>query len=417
MTRHSSLTIFESHDKASQNQEDEKRKILVLLRKALSAFYTDNKENLETFQSIDEIANAIKPKISRGGLDKLLNSNPVYALKTLQQQILTNEIGFETPEPFATITSWVKDGLLAELTLPKETVEPTIVPDQYFNKIHYKEIISGLTDTTYKIGWRLFVDGTKQLGETAASYDAREPGCLLAMAQSFKYAMTHVDTPLTFEEIIHLHQLCLQGVKELNEDELSAEPYRQSEDIVGFGITDRGREKTKTINGYRELCLHPEIDKDYTVRCDRVQAILYGKPLESRINEILKEYEEKMLTLNTKEEKLHHIVSMVALLERIHPFWDANCRTLCIMVLNKELVRHGFPLTILEDPNRFDSFSNNELMQEVIKGFKTYDYVKKHGHLKGEKPQEKTGKKEDLGLIDSIQAEINSIKSRSKLGY
>ncbi len=411
MSRYSSNTIFETATKASHNQEAEKKKIWILIKKALLKQYEQNKENNSANLSVEEIAADIRPSLAQGGLDSLLNANPVYSLHTLKKQIIENELNFNTPQPFETIKSWVEKGLLAELTLPTEPYDPAMVPEQYYQQSTYKELMSDLV--TNKVGWRLFVDGTKQCAETAASYDEREPGCLLAMAKAFTHAMHIVPEPLTFETIINLHKLCLEGVNKLNEDPLSVEPFRKSNDIVGFGLTEIGNEKTKTINGYRELCLYPDIDKDYTVRCNRVQAILYGEALEKRVKTILTNYEIVMNTKMSKEERLRQIVSLVALLERIHPFWDANCRTLCVMVLNKELVRHGFPLTILEDPNRFDCFSREELMNEVINGFKHYDYVKEHHCFPGEDVTTKTGKNEDPILVHAIEDALSVLKPYS----
>lgn len=415
MSRYSAKILFQTHDIAYDNQANEQKRLEILLKKALTDFYRSLQETRVEFRSMNDLAKALGSSSGmKGNLQILLNQNPVFVQKTLQVDVLNNKLKFDKPEPFETICNWVNQGLLIELALPQEPSQPVIVPNEYYGTSDFKEIMSDLVE--HNVGWRLFVDGTKQRSETAASYDQREPGCLLAMARSFHRAMENVDTPLTFNQIIELHTLCIKGVKKLNEDPLSKEPYRMSEDIVGFGIVNSSQEPTQTLNGYRELCLHSGIDKDYTVRCNRVQTILYGDGLVSRIDQILTEYERKMSLASTKEQKLHLIVENIAHLERIHPFWDANCRTLCVMVLNKELIRHGFPPVILEDPNRFDCFSANELMNEVITGFRNYEYVKTYGQLPEENSMSKLHVRESVELVHGIEDELRSLKPGLRYG-
>ncbi|MGE4349009.1 MAG: hypothetical protein AB7D28_04535 [Candidatus Berkiella sp.] len=414
MSRYSAKILFQTHNSAYDNQANEQRRLGILLKKVLTDFHRTLQETPIEFESMHDLAEELSNRFMKGNLQILLNQNPVFVQKTLQEDVLNNKLQFDTPEPFDTICNWVRQGLLIELALPQEPSQPVIVPDAYYGTSDFREIMSDLVN--HNVGWRLFVDGTKQRSETAASYDQREPGCLLAMARSFHHAMENLDTSPTFNQIVEFHTLCIAGVKKLNEDPLSKEPYRMSEDIVGFGITNSGQEPTQTLNGYRELCLHSGIDKDYTVRCNRVQTVLYGDELASRIDQILTEYERNMSLASTKEQKLHLIVENIAHLERIHPFWDANCRTLCIMVLNKELIRHGFSPVILEDPNRFDCFSTNELMNEVIIGFSNYEYVKIYGQLPEENSISKSHVRESVELVHAIEDELKNLKPGSRYG-
>lgn len=66
-------------------------------------------------------------------------------------------------------------------------------------------------------------------------------------------------------------------------------------------------------------------------------------------------------------QKLQAICKFLATLERVHPFNDGNCRTVYLL-LQKLLTDNRFPLTILDNPNTFDGFSVNELVEDVILG-------------------------------------------------
>lgn len=47
---------------------------------------------------------------------------------------------------------------------------------------------------------------------------------------------------------------------------------------------------------------------------------------------------------------------------------DGNCRTICMVLLNSLLMRYGFPPSLMDDPNKFDGFSIEELVNLVKQG-------------------------------------------------
>lgn len=73
---------------------------------------------------------------------------------------------------------------------------------------------------------------------------------------------------------------------------------------------------------------------------------------------------------NDPIERLKAIILFIQSCEQLHPFADGNCRTFCMLLLNHLLLKNGFPPAILEDPNRFDLFSQSELLNEVINGMR-----------------------------------------------
>lgn len=67
-------------------------------------------------------------------------------------------------------------------------------------------------------------------------------------------------------------------------------------------------------------------------------------------------------------DKLRAIAKFIRDCEQLHPFDDANCRTFCMLALDQILSQHGFPVPILANPNRFNSYSVEELVSEIIEG-------------------------------------------------
>lgn len=99
----------------------------------------------------------------------------------------------------------------------------------------------------------------------------------------------------------------------------------------------------------------------------------------SSVNEILKDYASELgnpLPL----AQLKAIVKMCRSLERLHPFLDGNTRTFGL-ILNRELVNHGFKPAILDNPRRFDGHTLDESVIEVIAGMENFDYFIKNRTL------------------------------------
>lgn len=65
-----------------------------------------------------------------------------------------------------------------------------------------------------------------------------------------------------------------------------------------------------------------------------------------------------------------HIAELCQSLEQLHPFPDGNCRTFGVILLNHLLVRHGLPMSMLDDPNILDGWSLDEVVKEIKKGQK-----------------------------------------------
>lgn len=103
----------------------------------------------------------------------------------------------------------------------------------------------------------------------------------------------------------------------------------------------------------------------------------YGAPAdntqsfyENELQRCIDEYYTKMSSARSPLEKLRAIVSFAQQCEQLHPFYDMNCRLFNMVILNHLLSQNGFPYVVQENPNRFDLYSINELIDDMITGMK-----------------------------------------------
>ena len=105
-----------------------------------------------------------------------------------------------------------------------------------------------------------------------------------------------------------------------------------------------------------------EVEARVTLITDQLATDLGNIPGAQRVGE---DSEERA--------KIRVIVRCCQDLEQNHVFRDGNCRTLGFIILNKLLLQNGLNPCIMKNPNRFDGFSEEELIQEVIDGQERFD--------------------------------------------
>jgi len=98
------------------------------------------------------------------------------------------------------------------------------------------------------------------------------------------------------------------------------------------------------------------------------------------MQKLLDEYKDKVKT-DDPLNQLKAIVGFIQSLDFLHPFIDGNTRTFETLLLNRELIRHGFSPTILYDPNAFTRSSKREALFYVLHGMDNYDQFKREGSL------------------------------------
>ena len=103
---------------------------------------------------------------------------------------------------------------------------------------------------------------------------------------------------------------------------------------------------------------------------------LLGQELYARVAKALADYYDRLDQLKVicsdkktyLNEAVRESVKLCVFLERSHPFTDGNCRVLIMQLLPKLLCDLGFgDIYIFEDPNRFDLYSLDQCVEEVIK--------------------------------------------------
>lgn len=92
-----------------------------------------------------------------------------------------------------------------------------------------------------------------------------------------------------------------------------------------------------------------------------------------KLNEVFATFYQELHRAHNDDEKLTAIVNVVRKLEIMHPFWDGNCRTFCIILLNALLMQNGFAPCLFDDPNKFDGYSISELVTLVKEGIERTD--------------------------------------------
>lgn len=92
----------------------------------------------------------------------------------------------------------------------------------------------------------------------------------------------------------------------------------------------------------------------------------YAAELDLKINSYIANYNTAITNSKTPMHKLDAIIDFVQDCELLHPFYDANGRTFCMLLLNYLLITQGFPLAVLIDSNKFNLFSKQEMREELL---------------------------------------------------
>lgn len=92
---------------------------------------------------------------------------------------------------------------------------------------------------------------------------------------------------------------------------------------------------------------------------------------KEEIENAFTEYQSNISSAKSDQDKILAIAQCVGKIERAHPFYDGNCRTM-ILLTNKLLLQNGLSPTIYNNPNQMDMLSKSQLAEKIIEGQKTY---------------------------------------------
>ncbi len=92
------------------------------------------------------------------------------------------------------------------------------------------------------------------------------------------------------------------------------------------------------------------------------------------MEKIIGMYNKKKSESGDLKKNLILSLRMIGEMERLHPFIDGNSRIAWI-ILNRELLRMGFPFTLVLTHLVFSYFSPEELFLEVVQDWKNFEDV------------------------------------------
>lgn len=251
-------------------------------------------------------------------------------------------------------------------------------PRVVFNHPEFKHIPA----TEY---WRMFIDGEQQINPAELGwwkYETREKGCVKNLFHAYAYMLDTLNTPMNHEYFQKIHSMCMRGVSTNMGGGLVAGKYRQDDNpamIMQLG-------KNASEKGFAFL---RSKGSKITLVSDAIYAAsTLGRDIESQVDAALKKYNDNLTKIKSdvkmegnphelNKTKLMNIIEFIQTIEHLHPFLDGNGRTFCTIILNKVLLENGFRPVILENPNRFDGFAPDELIQEIEKGFDNFANIKK----------------------------------------
>ena len=94
----------------------------------------------------------------------------------------------------------------------------------------------------------------------------------------------------------------------------------------------------------------------------------YKNAIIQAIEKALNLFNRELVAAQDDNQQLFAIAKVVQRLEHIHPFYDCNCRVFCMVVLNTLLMQNGFSPALIDDPNKFDAYSIQELVALIQVG-------------------------------------------------
>ncbi|MFI4938413.1 MAG: hypothetical protein ACHQJ6_07900 [Candidatus Berkiellales bacterium] len=226
----------------------------------------------------------------------------------------------------------------------------------------------------YRFFYRFFA-GSERFYSGWQTGELTEPGFLRACLFTFFNELNFLHEDLSPEVIDRIHHNAISGVLKTNyspdDFENNQTSFREPSCHVQFGLIPKQNLSEK---GLKELLQEIPNKDGYTLKQeeDRFFLVCLSHKVKKRVAHIVAKYHVKMKKAATDDEKYAIICKMVSRLERHHPFKDGNCRSICIIILLRELIRNGMLPTIMDDPNQFDGYAQEQLIEKIKIGQKRF---------------------------------------------
>lgn len=231
--------------------------------------------------------------------------------------------------------------------------------------------------------WRLVLDKYQQPARGEYGFE-NESGYMSGTFNGLKRALESVrnDEPLSLDLFKDLHDTCVDNVipmgKTVGDNDFLESGMRDkfkadnvTERRVGFTLTD-GRNMTQDgLGELREKIRNGDNWFEILTNNDKPLLKTFARTTaecELRATSIINAYHVEIGNATTEDEKLTAIARCCRDLEVSHLFADGNARTIGFCVVNKLLLENDLSPVILENPNRFDGYSIEELVDEIRQG-------------------------------------------------
>lgn len=311
-------------------------------------------DNIESYDQVNELQKQIVFKLSQINptLFSHINTQNFYHLTQMERKYVEEgKFAYEAIEPGyyqGVLKGW---SVMLESVLSEEEVTPDLIL-----KLH-DHCVDGLITEDYPYGvpkgFRTFQDGGEafylEKGQTVSKEGFEE------LLDSYKNQQ-YVDE---VGDIVYLYK----GVMFHPESTIQLDPNQ--------GQCRRLSEKYKfKLMNNRELNFVDEMNTLAETNIDPREQIsspmIKLKPVRTVFLRIV--IQKLIDQFNTSSKSLEDIVRLIQSLDQVHPFVDGNIRTFGILLLNMLLITHAELPCVMDDVNRFDCLSTNELVNYIREG-------------------------------------------------
>ena len=228
-------------------------------------------------------------------------------------------------------------------------------------------------------------DAAKHSNEDAfLKWESKEPGSIIGMINAYKTMLDSIEQDLTLDIINEIHASLISIKKygnykflTLNNNKVHIETKLKFELIATtepnqvlldrlnsdaallqnkFNFTHLPYKAELSTNAYNNVVPHI------------FDALSCGANPTDYTNAIIEDYNDINNKNLSHDQILEKIIILARDLERVHIYSDFNCRTFCVILLNREFIRNNLPVVMLEDFNIFDSFKIEDIKKEIYKG-------------------------------------------------
>ena len=215
-------------------------------------------------------------------------------------------------------------------------------------------------------------------------WESKEPGSIIGMINAYKTMLDSIEQYLTLDIINEIHASLISIKKygnykfvTLNNNKVHIETKLKFELIA---TTEPNQVLLDRLNSEAALLqnkfnfTHPPYKAELSnntynkITPHIFDALSCGANPTDYTNALIEDYNDINNKNLSYDQILEKIIILARDLERVHIYSDFNCRTFCVILLNREFIRNNLPVVMLEDSNIFDSFTIEDIKKEIYKG-------------------------------------------------